>query len=138
MKHLLDALKKEPAFRRSIIYKVFGRCVAGLTAALLWDRFLNRGDRAAMYETAFFVIGALMAALAWFTYLRMDGVGGGQSPRTPLRLSKRPPRGDLVDYADEPVPDLDPREPEERQLCSLVAWLLSAALFLLPSLLLML
>ena len=58
---------------RPIVYKTVTKISIGVVLALLWDRFINRNQMLSMVEYAFFCIGVIMMALAWFQYLKLDG-----------------------------------------------------------------
>ena len=118
---------------RPTVYKVFSRFILSLTASLLWDRFLNPTGRS-LYAWAFVFFGVFFLAAGWLAYLRLDGV---RMPHITLpKLNKKPMRtyGDMIDHTDEAIISFDDLEPEERDLCVLIADVILGAVFLLLSL----
>ena len=121
------------AFLRPVFYKAVARIAVGLTAALLWDRFINSGAHVNMYDRAFFVIGVLFAGLAWFSYLRLDGI---KAPRFFKKLPKKAPKrrgGDIADFVDEELESRGELEGDDLVLCAMAADLVCAVLFILPA-----
>lgn len=126
-------LKKNWSSRlyRPLVRQVLFKCAVGAAAALLWDRFIDTADNFSVVEYVFPIIGAIFAALTWFSYLSVDGI---TLPRFHLfERKKRPTRqsGDIADFTDEPIHTAD-LEPKERAVCKLVANIICTALFLLP------
>ena len=122
---------------RPIIYKSFARFIYGLTVALLWDRFVNLSGFVTARGFAFPVIGAFFLMLAWFCYLRLDGV---KVPRLfkdapKKKRSKIHSYGDIADYADQHIVSFEELNEEQRELCILMADLVCGVLFLLIALL---
>ena len=57
---------------RPVIYKTSSRFLCALTAALLWNEFVNTGGLWPK-SRAFVFFGVLFAAAGWLAYLRVDG-----------------------------------------------------------------
>jgi len=129
--------KYKPKKLKSVLYKLFRRLITGLVFALLWDRFLNTQKRYLMAEHAFFVLGAVFFALAWFNYLKMDGVKIHYLNEKKKAGRKKPKTGFLIDYAEEepspPSADFEYDETEETKT-SFISNLLAGICFILPSL----
>ena len=133
MKGFLKLYK--PNMRRPVVNKVITRFVTGLTLALLWDRFFNTEKLFSMAGYAFFVLGAFFFALAWFNYLKLDGVkilpvkkGKKEQPkpRHKMRL--------LIDFIwTKPSPTDTPLDDDEESAAALLANLVTGLCFLLPA-----
>lgn len=129
MKKLFDRCSAEmirPAIYRSVL-----RGSIALAAALLWDRYVNIAGFLSMRRDAFLVVGAFFLVLAWFAYLKLDGVQmlkgrEKQKKRKPLRHSY----GDLVDFADEHIVSFDELDEDQQTICSLLSDLFLGILFL--------
>ncbi len=119
---------------RTVFRQTLRRAAFALTAVTLWDRFLNRGTLGVVRD-GFLVAGVFLLVLAWFSYLKLDGVR--IRPLPGQRGKERPgPRaaGDLADSADgHPVPR-EELEPDEQTLCALLSSLTAGSLFLIPAL----
>lgn len=59
---------------RPILYKCVTRAALAVTALLLWDRYVNTAGRFSLLRDGCVVAGILFFCLAWFSYLRLDGV----------------------------------------------------------------
>ena len=120
---------------RLVIYKSVTRGAVGLTALLIWERFINQQGRLSAVRDGAFIVGAMFLCLAWFSYLRTDGVTIHHMLEE--RKKKRPVRKsytDIVDFADEHIVNETELEPKEKATCSLFSNLLCGALFLIPAL----
>ena len=73
MKNLRKIYKKYMI--RPIIYKAFPRIIIGMLVAGLWNRFVNANQWRDMLGDAFMLVGIFFVALAWFSFLRLDGNG---------------------------------------------------------------
>lgn len=115
---------------RPILYKCVTKLSTALALILLWDRYIARRGTPAALGDGSFVAGLALLALAWFSYLRLDGIdppkleGPGKSSR------KRHWTADIVDFADEHITSWDELEDRERTLCSLVSSALCGGVFL--------
>ena len=120
---------------RPVVYKTSSRFLCALTAALAWNEFVNT-DGLWPRSRAFVFFGALFAAAAWLTYLRVDGA---RIPKLPKRLTRRrhdPLRayGDLSDHTDDEIVAFDELDEDEQNLCLLLADAITALLFFVISL----
>lgn len=118
---------------RPTVYKIFSRFILALTAALLWDRFLNASGRS-LYAWAFVFLGVFFLTAGWLAYLRLDGV---KMPQINMpKIKKKPMRtyGDMIDHTDEDVISFDDLEPEERDMCVLIADVILGVVFFVLSL----
>lgn len=116
---------------RPILYKTVLKLAVCAVLVLLWDRFLNTaGFSVTRYGC--FCVGGITALLAWFEYLRLDGMvvkplsTGGKKKKAKRRT------GDLSDYTEEEVISYGDLEPEERALCRLLSDLLCGGILLIP------
>ena len=64
----------KPYMLRPILYKTITRFGTGLILAILWDRYLNVKNLFSIADYAFFTVGFFFLALAWFNYLKIDGL----------------------------------------------------------------
>ena len=126
----------KPYLRQPIIVLTVVRTLIALVLALLWDRFLN-ADRLRSLDMATGTFGLILLALAWFSYLGMDGVDGLSKILRFFRKEKRKKKGkkrsaggDLADYVDEDVVSFDELEDEEKRVCRFAANLLSGLIML--------
>ena len=133
--------KKRPPFEkymiRPVIYQVFTRFLTGLCIALLWNRFIAPRVAAANLSWGCEFGIVFFAAMAWFAYLRLDGVSVPKFDRKLFRRKKRPERafGDMIDYVDEPVVSFEELSDEEKDLTLLISNLITMALFIAAALL---
>ena len=126
----------KPYLRQPIIVLTVVRTLIALVLALLWDRFLN-ADRLRSLDMATGTFGLILLALAWFSYLGMDGVDGlskilrfFRKEKRKKKGTKRSAGGDLADYVDEDVVSFDELEDEEKSVCRFAANLLSGLIML--------
>jgi len=107
--------KKLNKMIRPVIYRIIPRLIIGLVLVLLWDRFLNVPKVFSMTANAFFVLGIIFFAMAWFTYLKKDGVKFHflNENKTRTLKKRRGLKFMMTDFSDdEPSPDdvLDDRD----------------------------
>lgn len=115
---------------RPIIYKSSSRFAYLLTAALIWDRFINRGARPNGLEWAFLLIALGFALAAWLAWLRMDGL---RIPRLPARHRKVKRvdslYGDMIDQVDEPIVEYADLDKDEQDACLMLADAICAVVY---------
>ena len=118
---------------RPIIYKVIARMLVGLTLALLWDKFFNAGKTLSMPKNAFFAMGIIYFALAWVTYLKMDGLRFHFLNENKERKNRHRLKFMITDFSnEEPVP-FDSSDENNESHINLYSNILAGVLFLLPS-----
>ena len=119
---------------RPVIYQCFTRLIYALTIVLLWNQFVNRGGVPLSWG---FVVAVLAyAALAWMAVLRLDGIRAPRFDRKLFRRKKRPERfsaGDIADYLDHKPVSFEELEPEEMDACLVISNAVTAAIFLIAS-----
>lgn len=119
---------------RPVLYRSITWGAAALAASLIWERFVNVYNLLSVRRDAFFVIGVFFWGLAWFSYLRVDGI---RSPKLKEEAKKQKPKwhscGDIADFADEHIVTFDELSDEEQDLCKLAANVLLGGLFVLLS-----
>lgn len=118
---------------RPILYKCVTRAALAVTALLLWDRYVNTAGRFSLLRDGCVVAGILFFCLAWFSYLRLDGVMvhhmfEERKKKKPVRIGYT----DIVDFADEHIISYEELSQDERAACSLAAHLICGVLFVLP------
>lgn len=135
MKNFFKKIYK-PYMLRPMIYKIFTRFILGLTAALLWNEFVNISSVLNMRMFAFLYLGVFFFICGWVVYLRLDGVRIPKKLRLTLPRRKKPARfyGDMIDHVDEEVVSFDELEEDEKDICCLAADIFCAAVFLILSL----
>ena len=103
-----------------------------IVLVLLWDRYINTfGLPAAEYGC--FCIGGIIFLMAWFEYLRLDGmVLSHLNDKKQKKKKKRHSSSDMADFVDEQVVSYSELEPEERALCRLLSDLLCGGILLIP------
>lgn len=120
---------------RPIVYKVIPRFVIGLILALLWNRYVNVSSYFSIFGYAFFIIGILFFAIAWVSYLRLDGLKfnflGKKSDREGKK--KRKFRFMMADFMSEEPSPLDDLDENEEMKANFIANLAAGLCFLLPA-----
>lgn len=116
-----------------IVRKAFSRFLYALTLALLWNRFVNTG--LVTIDYAYTILGVLFLAIAWFDYLRLDGINVPLMNLIPFNTKKRSSGafGDMTDHLDEGGPSFDDLTQVDRDTCSLIANVSCGAIFLVLS-----
>ena len=118
---------------RPTLYKWVSKSVVMLTLILLWDRYVNNGTLS-VWRDGCFIAAIFLFALAWVSYLQLDGI---KNPLRGYKKEKKKPRrhtGDIADYADEHIVSFDELDDDERTACSMGSSMLSGLLFLILSL----
>ncbi len=124
----------EPYMIRPMIYMCVMKGSTALVLAMLWNYWFNGEGHFSFVEHAFFTAAVFFLMLAWFQYLRLDGVSLGTLTAGRKKKEKRHRSKDIADFADEKIISFDELEPEERNVCRLLTDLICAVLFLVPSL----
>lgn len=121
---------------RPMIYQSVTKIVIALVLALLWNRFFNPYGIYSIVKDCFFVVGLFFFMLAWFQYLRLDGMrihhlleGHKKKKRKKIHITK-----DIADFADEKIISFDELEDDEKIVCRFLGDLGCGFLFLIPSL----
>ncbi|MCL2478374.1 MAG: hypothetical protein FWF22_02660, partial [Treponema sp.] len=121
-------------FIRPVIYKVIPRLAIGLALSLLWDRYINVQKLYSMTKYAFFIFGILFLALAWVSYLRLDGVRlHFLNKKYDNQRKKKHIFKFMTDYSTEEPTPLDSLDENEEMKANLYANIITGLLFLLPS-----
>ena len=132
MKKLLEKYTK--ILIRPILYRSITWGSIALAAALVWERFMGMKSFLSVGRDIFFIIGVFFLALAWFYYLKIDGI---RPPKLKTdEMKKKPKRlgyGDIIDFADEHVVTFDELSDEEQDLCKLATNIILGCVFLLIS-----
>lgn len=119
---------------RPMMYQSVTKFVTALVICLLWDRTLNQNIGYTLAESAFFTAGIIFCMLAWFQYLKLDGVGAPILKQEKKRKTKNHITKDIVDFADEKIISFDELSDEEQIVCRLTGNLLCGGIYLLLSL----
>lgn len=145
MKKLRTIFK--PYMLRPALYQCVTRCITALTAILLWNRFLNSKGPLAVLQDGCLTAAVVLFVMAWFSYLRLDGVSvrnvfshvrgdGAPTPRfweKHLEKRRRRRTGSIVDFVDEHITTMDELDDEEKCVCKIVSGLISGTAFLFPA-----
>lgn len=118
---------------RPLIYHCTTKLTVSLALCLVWNRWFNQKHHYGLVESAFFVAAVLFFMLAWFQYLRLDGVSISL-PRKKKEGKKKHITRDIVDFADEKIISFAELEEDERTVCRLLGNLICGACYLIPSL----
>ena len=120
---------------RPIAHMAFIRVILGLTAALLWNEFVNIKSALPLRAFAFLFLGVFFLVMGWMAYLRLDGIKMPVFDKRLFEWKRKPKRtyGDMIDYVDEAVVSFDEMEENEKDFCRLAADLLCGVLFLMLS-----
>lgn len=119
---------------RPTVYKVLLKATLGVTACLLWERFINTDGLRTMWGTPSLLCGAVFLAGAWFGYLKMDGVSVGHLMKgwQKEKPKKKHVTKEMVDFVDEKVTSFDDLDDEEQTSCRFLSNLITGVLFLIP------
>ena len=71
MKKLMGFIKRKDLWR-PIVHKSFIRMMIILVVSFAWEKFVDTGVRGIGF--ALQTLGLVLAALGWFSYLKMDGI----------------------------------------------------------------
>ena len=124
----------QPYMVRPTIYQCATKISVALVLALLWDRFINQEGLLFVVRDAFLVVGIFFIMLAWFQYLRLDGLKVDRTSNSEQKKKKRHITKDIVDFADEKIVSFAELEDEERIVCRLTGNVVCGLLFLIPAL----
>ncbi|WP_353097461.1 hypothetical protein [Tissierella praeacuta] len=113
------------------IYKIILRVFLGVTFSLLWNHFINKNKIHIMVEKSFFFVGTVLLTMAWFNYLKLDGISitrkGNKGKDKSGRQSKN-----IIDFLEEEVTN-DELEEDDELLSAIIANILTGICFLTPS-----
>lgn len=125
---------------RPTVYKAFPRLIVGLLVAGLWNRYANTMQIHQMTQSIFYMIGFIFLAMAWFSYLSLDGM---ENPLTKLasvftkadkkRTKTANHSKQMIDFVEEEPVEYEDLDRLEQTACKLVANLFCALFFLLPA-----
>lgn len=119
---------------RPILYRSVTWGSVALAVALVWERFVQVKSFLSVRRDIFFIIGVFFLALAWFSYLKIDGIRPPKLKNdSEKRKTKRFGYGDIIDFADEHVVTFDELSDEEQDLCKLATNIILGCVFLLTS-----
>ncbi|WP_250228336.1 hypothetical protein [Anaeropeptidivorans aminofermentans] len=133
MKKISEIYK--PHMIRPIIYKTITRFGIGLIFALLWDRYLNVRKLFSMVDYAFFFVGFIYFALAWFNYLKMDGVKFHFPTKQNKKKRPRSKMKMLIDYTDQDIDPMDMIDEKEEMMVIFASNIITGLCFMIPSIL---
>lgn len=136
MKKLWKLFRTRPLLRPTVYLSVF-EAVIVLLLSLLWERFMDQGQRGVGFAMG--VFGLVLLLLSWFHYLRLDGVTPIEmlkKNREPKEKKSRTWSFDMADFLDEPISVYRELEPEERICCQLVSSAAVGLIFFLLSMIL--
>lgn len=110
------------------IYKIISRIFLGVTFSLFWNHFINKNETHIMVEKAFFFVGVVLLTMAWFNYIKLDGVSmtriGNRGKDKTGHKSKN-----IIDFLEEEVTS-DELEECDELLSAIIANILTGICFL--------
>ena len=118
---------------RPTIYKTVTKLLLTAVFGGIWSRFGNKYGffSPILHITSSFTV--IFAVLAWFSFLRLDGV---RLPRIKNRRKKKKrmhTMSDLTDHLDTEIIPFEELDEDERDFCSMLSSLVCFALCLLIS-----
>ncbi len=126
----------QPYMIRPTVYQCITKISIALVLSLLWNRFINKEGYFSVVTDAFLVLGIFFFMLAWFQYLRLDGVRSslksGKNKETKKNIL---PTKDIVDFADEKIVSFSELDDDEQIVCRFVGNIICGLLFFVPALL---
>ncbi|CAK7046303.1 hypothetical protein ACF3M2_07640 [Tissierella carlieri] len=115
------------------IYKITSRAFLGITFSLLWNHFTNKNETYIMVEKAFFFVGVVLLTMAWFSYLKLDGISIGMARKGNKGKDKSGHQSkNIIDFLEEDVTS-DELEEEDEILSAMIANIFTGICFLIPS-----
>ncbi len=115
------------------IYKITSRAFLGITFSLLWNHFTNKNETYIMVEKAFFFVGVVLLTMAWFSYLKLDGISIGMARKSNKRKDKSGHQSkNIIDFLEEDVTS-DELEEDDEILSAMIANIFTGICFLIPS-----
>lgn len=115
------------------IYKITSRAFLGITFSLLWNHFTNKNETYIMVEKAFFFVGVVLLTMAWFSYLKLDGISIGMARKGNKGKNKSGHQlKNIIDFLEEDVTS-DELEEEDEILSAMIANIFTGICFLIPS-----
>ena len=118
-----------------IISKVLTKFAIGLILSILWDRFINASAQFMMVKHVFFFFGLIYLGLAWFNFLKMDGMKfhylneDRHKDNKPKHKQKA-----MVDFTDEDRDDIDSFDSDEKLLAAFLSNIITGLFFMIPCL----
>ena len=107
---------------RPLIYKFFTRGILALFAAQLIHFFAPAGSGFSSFSSLSLGLGLLFVLFSFLAWLRLDGLKIPQL-KLPRLKRKDPPflAGSMADHIDDEIVSFDDLDPEEQNLCVLLA-----------------
>ncbi|WP_313758757.1 hypothetical protein [Tissierella sp.] len=119
------------------IYKIISRAFLGITLSLLWNHFINECETYIMVEKVFFFIGVVLLTMAWFNYLKLDGVSVGMARKSREGKDKSSYQSkNIIGFLEGEVTS-DELEEKDEVLSAIIANILTGICFLIPSIIVM-
>ncbi|MCD8022196.1 MAG: hypothetical protein LUF30_04240 [Lachnospiraceae bacterium] len=129
----------DPCTRQLIrpgVYMAFTRLILACLAMGIWQSLVNQDGYWSVLMIVPPALSAIFFMLAWFIFLRFDGLHVPRFFRRKrkARSQKKRFRGDLLDDVDEDTYTFEELTQEEDDCCAFVANLACAVIFLVVSL----
>ena len=117
---------------RPLIYKIFTRGILALFAAQLIHFFAPAGSGFFSFSNLSLGLGFLFLLLTFLVWLRLDGMKLPQL-KLPRMKRKDPPflAGSMADHVDDEIVSFEDLDPDEQNVCVLIADAVLAVLCLL-------
>ena len=107
---------------RPLVYKTFTRGILALFAAQLVHFFAPAGSGLSSFSNLSLALGLLFVLFAFLAWLRLDGLKIPQL-KLPRMKKKDPPflAGTMADHMDDEIVSFDDLDPEDQNVCVLLA-----------------
>lgn len=125
----IKSIYKSQYMNRPLVYKCYSKVLFSLVLGMAWYRFVNDGVHPINFM--FSVLGLVFICLAWFNYLKLDGVTIGHLM---MGWQKKKPNTvhwnkDIADFVDEEVIDFDELADDEKDVIKLLSNLIVGLLY---------
>ena len=126
------------------ITKIITKIVFSLVFVFLWNKYINTKKLFTIFNTPFLFFWVFFLGLAWFNYLKIDGVSNIPKRNKKMHNKKKEKRENrkknklhsskqTVDFIDEEIESRDELNEEEISIVALISNIVVGLLFLIPS-----
>lgn len=118
-----------------IIPKMIIRIILGICFIIFWNKFVNVSTNYRLLEKGLFFVGIYLLVMAWFNYLRLDGIAFKRNKRKEKKESLKKGLGDYLEEEASKI-EVDQEDQREDLLLTALANIGTALIFLIPAILL--
>ncbi len=125
-------LVERKAVLLALLPKISVRLFLGIVFILAWNKFVKGGASFRMLEKNMFFLGVVLFVMAWFNYLKIDGMGmSSKNDEGGHRANKK----GILNYLEEEIKDRDSgdRGDSENLILTAAANVITAFVFLFPA-----